>query len=128
MISMSGATSATRSASSTEITTTRRPSSSMYVNGSMIASGTSWRSVAERTVSAWIRTASMPSRSRAAALGPAQHHVVGAVAREAVRGRGAGRLAALAAPGDERLGRAVLVLGRLAGLQALQHLVGDDLR
>src|SRR3954451_2152049 len=59
MSSTSGATSATRSASSTETTTTRRPSTSRYVNGSMIASGISWRSVAERTVSAWIRIASM---------------------------------------------------------------------
>src|SRR5437763_15763882 len=61
MISMSGATPATRSDSSEEMTTTRRLSNSRYVNGSMIASGTSWRRVAERTVSAWIRTASMRS-------------------------------------------------------------------
>src|SRR5215212_7170652 len=59
MISMSGATSATRPASRTEMTATRRPSSSRYVNGSMTASGTSWRSVAERTVSAWMRTPCM---------------------------------------------------------------------
>src|SRR5207247_7975183 len=70
MISTSGATSATRSASSTEITTTRRPSISRYVNGSMIASAISWRSVAERTVSAWIRTASME-------LAGARGHAVG---------------------------------------------------
>src|SRR5207244_10890606 len=84
MISTSGATSATRSASSTEMTTTRRPSISRYVNGSIIASGVSWRSVAERTVSAWISTASMD-------LSGARGHAVGVedavdVAQSADRG------------------------------------------
>src|SRR3954454_4563322 len=59
---------------------------------------------------------------RAAALGQAQHHVVDALHADAVRPAGAGGLAALAARRDERLDGLLLVLGRLALLEALQDL------
>src|SRR3954471_23012072 len=68
------------------------------------------------------------ARHRAAALGEAQHDVVDALDADAVGVARPGRLAALAPRRDERLDRLLLRLGRLALLEALHHLVDDDLR
>src|ERR1044071_8326038 len=106
MISTSGATSATRSASNTETTTTRRPSISRYVNGSRIASGISCRSVAERIVSAWIRTASIE-------LPGARCHAVGV--EDAVD---------VAQPANRRLQR--LRIGDLDDEAVLDHRARDE--